>query len=346
MSRPKEEYLKGLPKAELHVHLEGSVTAARLSALARKHKTDLKDAPAGEISDKLFRYKDFAAFLDAYRVVCEHLREVEDYLAVLDEMAEAWESQNVQYAEVIFSPSIADRFERDAEGILDALLERSRAIEGESGIRVRWILDCVRQWGPKEAQRTAELAVSRRPRGVVALGLGGDENSVPMADFAHAFAWAKANQLFIHVHAGETGGPEQVWDALRVLGANRIGHGIQAARDAKLMEYLRERAVGLDVCLTSNLQTHAWQPISTNPFGLLFKRGVPVSINTDDPGLFNTTLVGEYLLATENFGLSFDDVNRLALQGLHSAFLPHETRMELMQRFTNEIHAGGEPRRQ
>ena len=338
MEHGSKEYLKRLPKAELHLHLEGSISAELLSRLSRKYKTEYRaDSPAG-LAQKLFAYRGFNGFLETYKTVCEHLREPADYLLLTDHLAEYLKEQNILYAEVIFSPSIPDHFERDGQAVLEALLAHCRKLESERGLRIRWILDCVRHFGPEAARRTAQLAVEYREQGVVGLGMGGDELSLPMSDFEKVFSWAKAHQLYIHVHAGETGGPDQVWDAVRVLGANRIGHGIQAARDARLMEYLRDHAVGLDVCLTSNLKTQAWARISTNPFGLLFKRGVPVSINTDDPGLFQTTLVEELSKAVSLFSLSREDLHRLILQGLRSAFLPNRERMALMRQFTDQIH--------
>lgn len=343
MDHRSKDYLKSLPKAELHLHLEGSISAELLSQLSRKYETEHRHDSPFELSQKLFSYPDFKGFLETYKTVCQHLREPDDYLLLADHLAAYLKEQNILYAEVIFSPAIPDHFERDGRAVLEALLEHGRQLESNEGLRIRWILDCVRQFGPEAARRTAELAVEFREQGVVGLGLGGDELSLPMSDFEKVFSWAKANQLYIHVHAGETGGPEQVWDAVRVLGANRIGHGIQSARDARLMEYLREHAVGLDICLTSNLKTQAWSRISTNPFGLLFKRGVPVSINTDDPGLFETTLVEELSKAVSLFSLSQDDLHRLVLQGLRSAFLPNQERMALMRQFTNQIHQIGSP---
>ncbi len=341
MEHASEEYLKQLPKAELHLHLEGSISAGLLSRLSRKYKTEFRSDAPDELARKLFAYRDFNGFLQTYKTVCEHLRQPADYRLLTDQLAQYMREQNILYAEVIFSPSIPDHFERDGRTVLEALLAHGRKLEAEQGLRIGWILDCVRHFGVEAARRTAQLAVEYREQGVVGLGLGGDELSLPMAEFEKIFAWAKANQLYIHVHAGETGGPDQVWDAVRVLGANRIGHGIQAARDARLMEYLREHAVGLDVCLTSNLKTQAWARISTNPFGLLFRRGVPVSINTDDPGLFQTTLIEELSKAVSLFSLTQEDLHRLILQGLRSAFLPHQDRMALMRQFTDQIHQIG-----
>ncbi len=258
-------------------------------------------------------------------------------MKVLDGLGDYFTRENIRYAEIIYTPSIPWKYERDGKDILKALLEKSLEICSRKGVLVRWILDCVRQFEPELAQRTAELAEEFRDEGVVGLGLGGDEKSLEMKQYQEIFAWARAHRLHIHVHAGEIGDAQQVWDALLVLGANRIGHGIQAARDSKLMDYLRQHAIGLDICLTSNLMTGAWKPISENPFGLLYQRGVPVSLNTDDPGLFQTSLTEEFQKAIHFFSLTQEDVHRIVLQGICSSFLPHNEKMAFMKQFQEEI---------
>lgn len=338
MKALSEDYIRRLPKAELHVHLEGSITPLIFRQLSRKYQTEYQELSLQRIVRQLFCYPDFDGFLKTFKVVCEHLREPADSLRVLDALVESFLAQNIRYAEIIYAPSIPRRLERDGEEILAALLERSEEIESSQELKIRWILDCVRQWGGEEAQWTAELAHKFQSRGVVALGLGGDENSVPMEEYREVFSWARAHQLYAHVHAGEVGEVDQVWSAVRVFGANRIGHGIQAARDPRLMGYLREHAIGLDVCLTSNVKTQVWTGISSHPFQLLFKRGVPVTLNTDDPGLFQTSLTAEYMKAARFFGLALGDIHRLVLQGVRSSFLPHEEKMVLMQQFQDEIH--------
>jgi aminodeoxyfutalosine deaminase len=260
-------------------------------------------------------------------------------LLVFSELEDYLEENNIRYAEFFFTPSIPWKYDCDAREILEALLERTSEVEKQKGVTIRWILDNVRQFGREPAERTAQLGVDFREHGVVAIGLGGDEQSVPLKEFAEVFTWARAHQLFLHVHAGEIGEPREIWDALQVLGANRIGHGIQAARDAKLMEYLREHAIGLDVCLTSNTKTRAWPLLSDHPFQLLFQRGVPVTLNTDDPGLFETTLVDEYAKAAGCFELTRNDLEKVALQGIHSSFLPYSRKMEMMEEFQASFQA-------
>ena len=329
MLQATEDYIRRLPKAELHLHLEGSVQPGLLKKL-------MLDGEEQEV-EKLFAFKDFPSFLRSFRAVCLQLRDPEAYLQVLDQLKDYFLRENIRYAEILYTPSIPWKWERDGEAILEALLERSRQIEQEDSVQIRWILDNVRQFGPGAARRTIELAARFRDQGVVAVGLGGDENTLPTEAFQEVFSLARGHQLFVHCHAGEIGAPEKVWQAVQLLGANRIGHGIQAARDSKLMEYLRERSTGLDICLTSNARTGAWRTLSDNPFWLLYKRGVPVTLNTDDPALFQTTLVQEYRKAVEAFELGCEDLHRLVLQGVNNAFLPHPEKMALMQRFQEEI---------
>ena len=329
--------LKKIPKAELHLHLEGAISPSIFLSLSKEYRTKYSSLTEDQVGEQLFQYTDFYDFIRMYRVLCEHLRKPSDYVRILDWLAKYFVQENIRYAEIIYTPSIPWKFKRDAREILVSLLRKSSEIQSSHGVIIRWILDCVRQWEPSLARKTAELAVEFQEEGVVALGLGGDERSSPMESFQEVFSWAKSQQLFIHVHAGEVGGPDQIWKALQVLGANRIGHGIQAARDPELMKYLRSHAIALDICLTSNLKTGAWTPISENPFGLLYRRGVFVTLSTDDPGLFETSLTREFEKAVRYFRLEESDIHRIVLQSVHSSFLPRQEKMKLMEQFLGEL---------
>ncbi len=333
-----DSLIREFPKAELHLHLEGSISVQRFRKLARKYDTQFGHLSPAEIRSRVFSYSDFSSFLKTYRVVCEHLRQPRDYAALVRDLGPYFESQNIRYAEILLAPSIPARFGSDVGKILKAATAAAGKVAADLSIDIRWIFDCVRQFGPEAAQETAELALEFQSQGVVGLGLAGDETAVDSREFEDVFAFARAHELYVHVHAGEIGEPQSVWDAVKILGANRIGHGIQAARDPNLMAYLKEHAIGLDVCLTSNARTGAWAPISKNPFWLLFKRGVPVTLNTDDPGLFDTTLSQEYAHAVRYCQLSENDLAHIALQSIRSAFLPHDDRMNLMQQFQDSIH--------
>ena len=329
-------YIQSFPKAELHLHLEGSVGPSLFNELACRYETEYASLSLEELISKVFHYKNFNDFLNTFKIVCQHLRRPEDYEFVLKHLATDLLNQGVFYAEITYAPSIPWQLGFDGEATLQCLLKSSRAFE-KNGLVIRWILDCVRQFGVEAAWETARLASKYRDEGVVALGLGGDEMSLPMSEFRDVFLWAKAHELYIHVHAGEIGEPDQVWSALRELGANRIGHGVQAARDPRLIEYLREHSVGLDVCLTSNIRTHTWTPLTEHPFRLLYQRGVPVTLNTDDPGLFQTSLTEEYMKASRAFSLTTEDIHRIVMQAVRCSFLPHSKKMLHMQKLQNRL---------
>ncbi len=208
-------------------------------------------------------------------------------------------AQNVRYAEIIVAAGVVLWKNQDFAPIFEAI----RAAAGESGVQVRWILDAVRQFGVEPAMRVAELAAERVDRGVVALGIGGSEERGPAGWFKDVFGFARNAGLHLHAHAGESMGPESIWDALE-LGAERIGHGIAAVRDERLMSHLRERDIPLEICITSNVVTGVVQRIEDHPVRRLFEAGVPIVLNSDDPAMFRCSLTGEYRLAAEQFGFT------------------------------------------
>ena len=332
------QLIKTLPKADLHLHLEGAVTPSVLKILAERYSSELAKKEESEIEAELFRIKNRDDLELARNQIGSHLRKPKDYLLVLEEIYRNMSEQNIAYSEVFFSP--ASRWERGlgAEEVLEALLEKSARIENEGGPTVRWILNCLRNLGPESARKTIKLAIRFREKGVVAVGLGGSDDYFSPDEYSRIFAWAKVQGLFIHVHAGETDDPHEVQEALEKLGANRIGHGIQAARDPILMKRLRDRATGLDICLTGNALTGAWKHTQSHPFSLLWKRGVPVSLSTDNPGIFNCTLSGELEKAVDRFGLNLAELKKLCLKSISVSFLPYSRKMTLMQEFGDSIN--------
>jgi adenosine deaminase/aminodeoxyfutalosine deaminase len=237
-----DDFLQQLPKAELHLHLEGSVEPETL------HELD----PATPVEEfrALYRYDDFEAFLRAFGAVGTRLRTPRDYGLIAGRLLERLEAQNVCYAEIIVAAGVVLWKGQEFEPIFQAVREAA----ARSPVEVRWILDAVRQFGVEHAMAVAKLAAERVDRQVVAFGIGGSEARGPAEWFTEVFAFAKSAGLHLTAHAGESMGPESVWAALR-LGAERIGHGIAAARDAELMRHLRDHDIPLEICITSNLVT-------------------------------------------------------------------------------------------
>jgi len=296
-----------IPKAELHLHLEGSVEPETL------HELD----PATSVEEfrALYSYSDFDAFLRAFGAIGKRLRTPEDYALITRRLLERLAAQNVRYAEIIIAAGVAIWKGQDFAPIFEAIRGAAR----DSPVEVRWILDAVRQFGVEHTMRVAELAAERVDQGVVALGIGGSEERGPAVWFTGVFAFAKRSGLRLTAHAGESMGPESVWAALK-LGAERIGHGIASVHDADLMRHLREHDIPLEICITSNLVTGVVKRIEEHPVRRLYDAGVPIVLNTDDPAMFHCTLVGEYRLAANQFGFSEVELRGIAENGFRYAF--------------------------
>ena len=302
-----DDFLADVPKAELHLHLEGSVEPETLY--------ELDPSSSMEEYRALYHYTDFDAFLRAFASVGKRLRTPQDYALITRRLLGRLEAQNVRYAEIIIAAGVVLWKEQDFAPIFEAI----RAAAGESAVQVRWILDAVRQFGVEQAMQVAALASERLDEGVVALGIGGSEERGPASWFHDVFAFAKRQGLHLHAHAGESMGPGSICDAL-ALGAERIGHGIAAVGDPALMRHLRERDIPLEICITSNLVTGVVPRMEDHPVRRLFDAGVPIVLNSDDPAMFRCSLAGEYRLAAERFGFTEAELRRIAENGFRYAF--------------------------
>jgi len=302
-----DDFLLQLPKAELHLHLEGSIEPETL------HELD----PATPVEEfrALYRYQDFDAFLRAFGAVGKRLRAPEDYGLITQRLLERLAAQNVRYAEIIVAAGVVLWKGQEFGPIFEAVREAAAG----SPVEVRWILDAVRQFGVEHAMAVARLAAERVDRQVVAFGIGGSEQRGPAGWFTEVFAFAKSAGLHLTAHAGETMGPESVWAALG-LGAERIGHGIAAVRDRELMRHLRDRDIPLEICLTSNLVTGVVERLEDHPVRRLFDAGVPVVLSTDDPAMFGCTLAGEYQLAAHRLRFSQAELRKIAENGWRYRF--------------------------
>jgi aminodeoxyfutalosine deaminase len=301
------DFLLELPKAELHLHLEGSVEPETL------HELD----PASTLEEcrALYSYADFDAFLKAFGAVGKRLRTPADYALATRRLLERLAAQNVRYVEITLAAGVVLWKTQEFAPIFEAVRE---AVRG-SPVEVRWILDAVRQFGVEQAMRVAELAAERTDQGVVAYGIGGSEERGPAAWFTEVFAFARLAGLRLTAHAGESMGPESVWAALE-LGAERIGHGIASAQDPDLMRHLRENDIPLEICITSNLVTGVVKRLKEHPIRRLYDAGVPIVLNTDDPAMFGCTLTDEYRLAARIFGFSESELSGIAENGFRYAF--------------------------
>lgn len=327
-------WLRGLPKAELHLHLEGTVTSETLVELSRRndrHPLTLDQARA------VYGYADFQAFLMAFKAVSERLQTPEDFALITREMIRDLSVQGVAHAEVYISWGILLRFKPHLaiEAVMDAVEAARIAAEREFGVTVFWIVDAVRHFGVEEAARVFRLAISLRNKypSIVGIGIGGDEARGPAEPFRAVYAEAKAAGLHLLAHAGEsTGpidGPASIWSAINI-GAERIGHGLAAQHDAELLEVLAQRQIPIEINLSSNVRTGCCSAFDQHPLREYFEGGLMVTLNSDDPPMFGSNLLEEYILAQQQFAFSLEQMRELAANSVEASFLPPDRKLKLL----------------
>ncbi len=318
-------FIQSLPKSELHLHLEGSVTPETLVELRRSHGKSSRIAEA----EALYQYKDFTGFLMAFKTLTEDLQSPEDYELITYGLMQQLKAQNVLHAEVYISAGVCLWRKQDFDAIFEGL-ERGRARgEKDFGVSLLWIFDAVRQFGAEAAQAVFELAAKYHDRNVVGIGVGGDELKAPPELFREQYAYAAARGLRLTCHAGESAGPESIWGALN-LGAERIGHGLTAAQDPELIEELAQRQVPIEICLTSNIKTGCCLQLHDHPVRKYFDQGLMITLNSDDPAMFGTSLNREYELAQSEFGFTDEHLRELARNSFEASFLPAEKKVEFL----------------
>jgi len=316
-----ETFIAGLPKAELHVHHVGSASPEIVSTLAERHPDSPVPSDPQELR-KFFEFRDFGHFVAVYLAVVDLIRTPDDVRLLTHEVAREMATvQNVRYAELTCTPHTSVlrgvRIEAYTEAIEDARL----AAERDFGIVLRWIYDIPGELGLPGADATLDYALHHAPDALVGFGLGGPEIGVGRPQFKPHFDAARAVGLHAVPHAGETTGPQTVWDALRDLGAERIGHGTSAARDPALLTHLAAEGIPLEVCPSSNIATRAVATLAEHPITVFRDAGVLFSVNSDDPPMFNTTLNQEYAIAADLLGLGETGVADLARTAVRTSFL-------------------------
>ncbi|MFJ9040087.1 adenosine deaminase [Streptomyces sp. NPDC102406] len=322
LSQSLQTFIAGLPKAELHVHHVGSASPRIVSALAARHPDSKVPADPEALAD-FFTFQDFAHFITVYLSVVDLIRTPEDVRLLTYEVARDMARQNVRYAELTLTPFSSTHRGIDARAFMDAIEDARKAAESEFGTVLRWCFDIPGEAGLEAAEETTRLATddALRPEGLVSFGLGGPEIGVPRPQFKPYFDRALAAGLRSVPHAGETTGPETVWDALTYLGAERIGHGTSSAQDPKLLAHLAERGIPLEVCPTSNVATRAVAGLDEHPLRRFVDAGVTVTINSDDPPMFSTDLNNEYAVAARLLDLDERGLAELAKNAVRASFL-------------------------
>jgi aminodeoxyfutalosine deaminase len=340
------QFILSLPKAELHLHLEGSVDAPTLSELSRRHNAPIpaKNNNYGESPDSgrvlseedvrvLYQYRDFTGFMMAFKAVTERLRTPEDYELITYRLMQRLAAENVLHAEVYVSVGVVLWRGFDFDAMFEGLERGRQRGECDFGVSLLWIFDAVRHFGAEAAERVVDKAIQLRERHAVGIGIGGDERRGPAEWFRDAYARARKHGLRLTAHAGETTGAETIAASLDVLGAERIGHGLTAVQSPELMKRMAEQRVPVEICLSSNVRTGCCSTLGEHPIRKYVDAGMMVTLNTDDPTMFGTSLAREYQLAQDQFGFSDEQLSQFARNSFRASFLPEERKREFLGKF-------------
>jgi adenosine deaminase len=333
------ELLRRLPKAELHCHLDGSVRPSTLLDLADEYDVALPRKSAGSLRDymRVSEAANLEDYLERFDVTLAVMQTAEALDRIAYELAEDAAAEGVRYLEVRFAPILNIRRGLSLGDVLDASLRGLERAAAEHRIIPRIIVTALRNMSPEVSRELAELAVAYRARGVVGFDLAGGERGHPAAQHASAFRYAREHELACTCHAGEGDDAQSVRQAVHVCGAHRIGHGTRLIEDESLTEYVNDRRIPLEICLTSNVQTRATASYATHPLRRYYDRGMNVVLNTDNRLMSDTTLTDEYEAAARHLGFTFDELCEIARNGFAAAFLPWEQRRALLDEVDDEI---------
>jgi aminodeoxyfutalosine deaminase len=323
--------IASLPKAELHLHLEGSIQPATVCALTAQHNIMLTE---DEVRSR-YTYRDFTGFIDAFKWVTSFLREPRDYGLIARDLSEHLLTQGVVYAEVTLSIGVMLLRKQQPEANFEAILRATEPFE-KQGLRLNWVFDAARQFGAEAAMEVVNAAKHCLSKKIVAFGIGGDEMSIATEEFRPVYERAANHGLHLLMHAGEVGGPEKIREAIELLHVERIGHGIAAAQDPALKDLLVDRRIPLEICPQSNIRTGALARqlrlsdarIEDHPLPQLWRHGIPVVLSTDDPAMFHTTLRAEYENVAQ-MGLRESELAQLVNMSFQHAFLPENEKLAL-----------------
>ncbi len=322
------QFIARLPKAELHVHHVGSASPRIVAELAERHPGVVPSDP--DELRRFYEFRDFAHFIEVYLAVVDLVRTAEDVRLLTYEVAREMRGQNIRYAELTCTPYTSVLRGVPIEAYTEAIEDARVAAERDFGLVLRWIYDIPGESGIPAADATLEYALSHGTEALVGFGLGGPEVGVPRPQFQPHFDAARAAGLRSVPHAGETTGPQTVWDALRLLGADRIGHGTTAAQDPALLVHLVEQGIALEVCPSSNVATRAVSALAEHPIVAFRDAGVTVTVNSDDPPMFGTTLNREYEIAAELLDLDEAGVADLARAAVGASFASESLKADLV----------------
>jgi adenosine deaminase len=322
------EALAAVPKVELHIHLLGTIKPSTLLEFIDEAEIDTPYKSEADLS-QLFQYRDFGRFISVYGEVVTYITREKQFERLAYEMLQDLAAHNVRYAEISFSAP--DHMRRDLEfnTMLDAICRGIRRANRSTGIEADVRIDLVRNYGPESALEVLDC-IRDRLDSIVSIDIGGSEHKFPAKPFAPVYEEARRMGLHLVAHAGEAEGPESIWDAIQFLGVERIGHGVSAINDVKLMDHIKENEIAIESCPVSNVRTGVVASIEEHPIREFYERGLLVTVSSDDPAFFDTDISFEYIQLHDHLGFSLSDLYSIIQNGVRSAFISDSKRDALL----------------
>lgn len=324
-------WLEALPKVELHLHLEGAIPLDALWVLIEKYG-GRRDVSSLAALEERFAFRDFEHFIQTWVWKNSFLREYEDFTFISERIAEHLKSQNIRYVEAFYSPGDFVRHGLTPQGLTGAI--RQGLERHTPQIRVNLIADLIRDFGPEKGDRWLSELLEVRDLGLIGIGIGGSEQHFPPEVYRPVFERAQKFGLHSTAHAGEVAGSSSIWGAIKALKVDRIGHGTRAFEDERLIEYLIETQLPVEMCPISNVRTGVVATVASHPIRSFFEKGMLVSVNTDDPAMFHTSLVAEYQALVDELGFTPEEIKQLVKNGIHSAWCDEDTKSVLLDEVT------------
>ncbi|WP_191018057.1 adenosine deaminase [Treponema zioleckii] len=333
----KEEFyssFKVLTKAELHLHLEAVISKKTIRYFYERKHSGLSDVQADSEIAKIFTYSDLNGFIQAYLAVQDLYESPADFDYVFADLKDYLVRNGISYAEVFAAPSAFIKKGWNFSDMVETYSRNIRKINSDTGIKIRLLIDVSRTFGYENAEKNLQLLLLNMIPEIIGIGLGGSEQKGPAKLFEKVFDKARSQNLFTVAHAGEDVGPESIWDAIKICKAARIGHGISAIQDEKLMQTLVERKIPLEVCPTSNVFTKKYvKNLAEHPIRTFFNKGILVTLNSDDPLFFGVELLDEYWNAYTEIGFSVEELKQIAKNSFVASFLTNDEKSEFLRRF-------------
>ena len=329
------EFLKTIPKVELHLHLEGAIPIKVLLSLA-KAKGERGIKSASELKERL-AYSDFAGFLRAWTWMNSLVQKEEDFESIAYSVMRALSEHGVSYVEAFYSPGDYQEQKLSPTGITENVIRGVRRAEQRFGIRCQLIVDLVRNFGPAYGQGLVKGLEGYLDKGLIGVGLGGSEDRYPAEPYGRVYADAKKRGYRLTAHAGEVTGAPSIWAAVKKLRVERIGHGLRAYEDQQLVSFLKKSQIPLEMCVTSNIKTRACMSLASHPIRKYFQEGLMVTANSDDPTFFETTITDEYLTLARGFRFAPNELRRIVLNAVKSSFLAEKEKERMELEFANRL---------